>query len=101
MSIRGDQVPLSGATATMEAFDVLGNSLGTETASDSAAGLTLSLTLTGIHSVVLTQDSASSVYDGTVGFDDLQFRPVPAPGAILLSIAGTGLVGWLRRCKVL
>jgi len=100
VSIRGDQVPLPGATATMEAFDVSGNSLGVAVAFDSAAGLALSLAHPGIHSILLTQDSASSLYDGTIGFDNLQFnpiQPVPAPGAILLGIAGVGLVGWLRR----
>jgi hypothetical protein len=93
ISIRGDQEPLPGATATMEAFDVLGQSLGTVSANDSSVGLTLSLTLPGIHSILLTQDSDAWTYDGTIGFDNLQFNSIPAPGAILL--------GWLRRRKTL
>lgn len=84
VSIRGDQVPLSGATATMEAFDVIGNSIGMVTANDSTVGLTLSLRLAGIHSVRLTQNLASSLYDGTIGFDDLTFTPVPLPGTLFL-----------------
>jgi len=103
VSIRGDQVPLPGATATMEVFDVFGNPLATVSAPDSTTGLTLSLALPGIHSIRLTQSSASS-YDGTIGFDNLQFdpvEPVPAPGAILLGTIGAGLVGWLRRRRTL
>lgn len=103
VSIRGDQHPLLNATATMEAFDVFGHSLGTVTAFDSTAGLTLSLTLPEIHSILLTQNSAS-IYDGTIGFDNLQFnslKPIPVPGAILLGILGSSFVGWLRRRRVI
>lgn len=55
VSIRGDQVPLPGAVASMEAFDVLGNSLGVVSAFDSIDGLTLSFTAPGIHSIILTE----------------------------------------------
>jgi len=78
VSIRGDQDPLLGATATMEAFDVSGNSLGFTVASDSTDGLTLSLTFPGIHSVRLTQNSAVFGFDGTIGFDNLSFNTVTA-----------------------
>ncbi len=104
VSIRGDQAPLVGATATMEAFDVLGNSLGTVTAPDSAAGLTLSMAIAGIHAVVITQNSASGNVDGTIGLDNLEFNTlavVPVPGAVLLGALGMGLVGWLRGRRTL
>ena len=94
VSIRGDQVPEAGATATMEAFDLLGTSLGTITAIDSTEGLTLSLGLTGIHSIRLTQNVS------TIGFDNLTFNAVPVPAAVWLFGSGLiGLIGIARRNK--
>jgi len=94
VSIRGDQVPQAGATATMEAFDLLGTSLGTITAIDSTEGLTLSLSLTGIHSIRLTQNGS------TIGFDNLTFNAVPVPAAVWLFGSGLiGLIGIARRKK--
>ena len=95
VSIRGDLAPLTGATATMEAFDVFGNSLGKVTDYDSSAGLTLSLTFSGIHSVLLTQNSGGGI-GGTIGFDNLAFNsvvPVPLPAAVLLGILGLSAAG--------
>jgi len=94
VSIRGDQVPQAGATATMEAFDLLGTSLGIITANDSTEGLTLSLGLAGIHSIRLTQNSS------TIGFDNLTFNAVPVPAAVWLFGSGLiGLIGVARRKK--
>ncbi len=54
VSIRGDNFPVAGGSATMEAFDVNGVLLGSVTVPDEA-GLTLSLSIPNIHSVRLTQ----------------------------------------------
>ncbi|MDO8706131.1 MAG: VPLPA-CTERM sorting domain-containing protein [Sulfuricaulis sp.] len=101
VSIRGDQVPLPVADASMQAFDVLGNSLGAVSASDSTAGLALSFTASGIHSITLTQNSASGSFDGTIGFDNLSFntvQAVPVPAAVWLFASGLlGLIGVARR----
>ena len=88
VSIRGDKIAISG-TATLEAFNVAGGSLGLVTVSDIAGGLTLALSQGGIHSVRISETS------GTVAFDNLTFNPVtaavPLPASLLLF--GTGLMG--------
>jgi len=96
VSIRGDRVPVADASATMEAFDANGGLLGFVTAPDSEVGLTLSLSIPGIHMVRLTQDSASTLYDGTIGFDDLTFNPVqaiPEPPRLALVLTGLTSLG--------
>ncbi len=93
VSIRGDLYAQPGATATMRAFNAFGTLLGSTTAPDSGAGLTLTLSLPGIHSVILSQDSANGVFDGTIGFDNLMFNSVtavPEPstsGLLILALA--------------
>ena len=77
VSIRGELRPYPGATATMTAYSISGEVLGSVTADDCEVGLTLSLSLPGIHCVRLTQDSAIPGWsDGSIGFDNLMFNTV-------------------------
>lgn len=78
--VRGDQVPVPGAFAVFEAFDVQGNLIGSQTAFDSTEGLNATFSMPGIHRIEITQNSACCGADGTIGFDDVEFNPVtPAP----------------------
>ncbi len=95
--IRGDFIPIAG-TATMTAFDALGNTLGSVTDTDKSTGVDLVLGGAGIHSVVLTQTSA------TIGLDNLEFdtvvgiaAAVPEPETYALMLAGLGALGWAAR----
>ncbi len=71
VSIRGDQIASTGS-ATMEAFNVNGASLGSVRAADVTGGLTLSISVPNIHSVRLTQTMSN------IAFDDLKFNPLSA-----------------------
>lgn len=95
--IRGDFTSIAG-TATMTAFGVAGNSLGSVTANDNPLGVDLVLSVAGIHSVSLTQTSA------TIGLDNLEFdnvvgitAAVPEPETYALLLGGLALVGWAAR----
>jgi hypothetical protein len=95
VEIRGDQkatFPLG--TATLTAFGIGGGFLGTFTAPDVAGGLTLSLSVPGIHSVRISETSA------TIAFDNLKFNPVtsvPEPASLMLLGAGLAAIGIWRR----
>lgn len=95
VEIRGDQhatFPLG--TATLTAFGIGGGFLGTFTAPDVTGGLTLSLSVPGIHSVRISETSA------TIAFDNLRFNPVtsvPEPASLMLLGAGLAAIGIWRR----
>lgn len=96
VSIRGDTTPLPVASATMEAFDLFGNSLGSVTANDVATGLVLAISQPGIHSVRISQNSAFGSVDGSIGLDNLEFNSVtsvPLPAALWLFVSGLGVLG--------
>ena len=65
VSIRGDNQPVAGGSATMEAFDVNGVLLGSVTVPDEV-GITLSLSIPNIHSVRLTQTRSDIAYDDLI-----------------------------------
>jgi hypothetical protein len=97
VQIRGDFTPISGS-ATMNAYDAFGALLGSVTDDDKDTGVNLMLALAGIHSVVLTQTSA------TIGLDDLAFNTVtaatlavPEPETYALMLAGLAAMGWVAR----
>jgi hypothetical protein len=62
---------------------------------------------TGLVATVSAPEIAYITFEVSVAgqhglfFDDLNFVPVPAPGAIMLGGIGVGLVGWLRRRRTL
>jgi hypothetical protein len=81
VSIRGDNFPVAGGSATMEAFDVNGVLLGSVTVADEA-GLTLSLSIPNIHSVRLTQTRSD------IAYDDLRFNALSHVGHAPTANAG-------------
>jgi hypothetical protein len=76
-SIRGDLAGSSN-TLTMQAFDLNGNLLGTDTQPD-VGGETVSLSIPGIHSVHILPSTVGPI--GGIGLDDLTFDP-PVPATI-------------------
>ncbi len=104
VAIFGDTDPLHG-TITLNAFDVNGALVGSDTEID-AGGTKLQVTTTNpiIHSISVLEAGASF---GNVAFDDLTFTTplvavspstVPEPNSLmLLGIGAMGVLGYARR----
>jgi hypothetical protein len=102
--------------ATYVSLDFIGNDdqgddIGELKAYDSGGGLvgsafTSGLLIDQVETLSLSDPGIAYIlafgnnYE-TVGVDNLQWEPIPAPGAILLGSLGVGLVGWLRRRRTL
>lgn len=103
VSVLGDLFGLGFGTVTLNAYDYLGNLLGTVSDVDSypqGTGPTLSLSVAGIHSVAFFGSS------GTVGFDNFQFGELTAVSGVpeastwammILGFAGVGFMAFRRR----
>lgn len=91
VKVLGDRDPSNSAsnTATLTAYGINGQLLGSVSSADCCGlgnGPVLSLSLAGIHSVVLSENT------NTIGFDNFQYN---APTAVPGPNAGQGVVGVL------
>lgn len=88
--------------AILEAYDASNNLV----ASAASVGnyndpqvVTLTVSAPNIAYILALGDPIDKVHDWEL--DNLQYQPIPAPGAILLGGIGVALVGWLRRRRTL
>ena len=83
--------------ARLDAYDASNTLIDSYSTGNLPTSIFETMTVSGNISYVV----ARGVSGDTVGFDNLNFQPIPAPGAILLGSIGVGLVGWLRRRRTL
>ena len=96
--VLADQYPLGGGTIYLEAYDLLGNLIGSTSAADVGpigTVIDLSISANGIHSARFYSDNA------TVGFDNFEFGTlagaVPEPSAWAMLVIGMGGIGAAMR----
>ncbi len=85
-----------GGSETLSVYDSTGSFLGSHQV---VAGI-----LASVYPVITSSSyniSRIVITGDFFGIDDLQFNAIPAPGALLLGSIGIGLVGWLRKRRVL
>jgi hypothetical protein len=80
------------------------NTAGHELGDDENVGWTTisyNLPVAGTYTLAFTTADYDGSFESILGVDNVSIRGVPGPSAILLSILGTSLVGWLRRRRTL
>lgn len=99
----------SDANPVLAAYDSSNNLVASATVGGTySAGqvVTLTVSASNIAYIYALGDPLSPIPTGGGGtdawvLDNLQYQPIPAPGAILLGGIGVAVVGWLRRRRTL
>jgi hypothetical protein len=106
----GDFAGIDAETVFLQVFGAAGNPLGSDSENIPANRLgmtTLSVEAPGISYAIFGSRNSTLGNGSSVPADYFTFTPaipaasIPAPGAILLGMIGTGLVGCLRRRRML
>lgn len=108
-ALPGGSLPGDNEIATLAAYDSGGILLGSTTVQSTrgtkvVGSLTIPtdiafLSLSGLGNIAYAEFTFTN--GSFFGIDDVNFLPIPAPGAILLGSIGVGIVGWLRRRRAL
>ncbi len=103
-SVTTDLLGYSGNTITLYGYDIDGNYIGSSGFTEGSGGTVVELTGIGyFHSVIIdeTYGITGGIALDLVEYGDVVAYPsiVPAPGALILCVFGTAIVGKLKRFK--